>query len=125
MLKDKIVSLIENGYNVFYDGSKGYFDKICIGTVIELKRQYRHIKIYKILTSYHQDKAKWDLPPWYDGSIMPEIEYYHPKARITKRNEWMVDHASMLIAGYTGAAGGTRNTIKYAQGKKDYIIRYV
>ena len=42
-----------------------------------------------------------------------------------KRNEWMIDHASMVIAGYTGAAGGTRNTLEYAKKKKDYIIRLI
>ena len=123
MLKDKIVSLIENGYNVFYDGSKGYFDKICIGTVIELKRQYRHIKIYKILTSYHQDKAKWDLPPWYDGSIMPEIEHYHPKARITKRNEWMVENCDILVCHIVNTyRSGAYRTVKYALKKNKEII---
>ena len=32
-----------------------------------------------------------------------------------KRNEWMVDHASRLIAVYTGARGGTLRTIEYAE----------
>ena len=39
------------------------------------------------------------------------------------RNEWMIDHSAMVIAGYTGAAGGTRNTIEYAKKQKEYIIR--
>ena len=37
----------------------------------------------------------------------------------------MIDHASMVIAGYTGAAGGTRNTIEYAKEQGDYIIRFL
>ena len=32
-----------------------------------------------------------------------------------QRNEWMVDRSSRLIAVYNGSAGGTRNTIEYAQ----------
>lgn len=35
-----------------------------------------------------------------------------------KRNEWMVDHAGRVIAVYDGEAGGTRNTILYAQKRK-------
>ena len=31
-----------------------------------------------------------------------------------RRNEWMVDRSSLLIAAYTGASGGTSNTIEYA-----------
>ncbi len=40
------------------------------------------------------------------------------------RNEWMVDHASLLIAAYTGEKGGTRNTIKYAM-QKDCTIKFL
>ena len=32
-----------------------------------------------------------------------------------KRNEWMVDHSSRVIAFYNGASGGTANTIEYAK----------
>ena len=31
------------------------------------------------------------------------------------RNEWMVSHATRLIAVYNGEPGGTRNTINYAR----------
>lgn len=30
------------------------------------------------------------------------------------RNEWMVNHASRLIAVYSGEKGGTKNTMDYA-----------
>lgn len=32
-----------------------------------------------------------------------------------KRNEWMVDHAEMLIAVWDGTSGGTANCVKYAR----------
>ena len=31
-----------------------------------------------------------------------------------RRNRYLVDHASLLIAAYDGSSGGTRNTIQYA-----------
>lgn len=31
-----------------------------------------------------------------------------------RRNEWMVDHSSLVIAVFNGCPGGTRNTIEYA-----------
>ncbi len=40
-------------------------------------------------------------------------------------NEWMVDRASLLIAAYTGASGGTRNTIEYAKRQPGCEIRYL
>ena len=33
------------------------------------------------------------------------------------RNQWMVDRVSRVIAVYNGTAGGTRNTLEYAQAK--------
>lgn len=32
-----------------------------------------------------------------------------------RRNEWMVDHASRVIAVFNGEPGGMRNTIEYAK----------
>jgi uncharacterized phage-like protein YoqJ len=40
------------------------------------------------------------------------------------RNEWMVDHSGLVIAVYTGEAGGTRNTLKYAR-KKNVPCRII
>jgi uncharacterized phage-like protein YoqJ len=41
-----------------------------------------------------------------------------------KRNEWMVDHAQMVIAVWDGSSGGTANCVKYAlkQGKRVWQI---
>lgn len=35
-----------------------------------------------------------------------------------RRNEWMVDHSSLVLAVYNGTAGGTRNTLRYAREKE-------
>lgn len=32
-----------------------------------------------------------------------------------KRNEWMVNHSSLVLAVYNGTPGGTRNTLDYAK----------
>lgn len=53
------------------------------------------------------------------------IEYVNPQYSTDcyqKRNEWMVNHASRLIACYNGRAGGTRNTIRYAEKQQLQII---
>ena len=41
-----------------------------------------------------------------------------------KRNAWMVDHSALVIAVFSGQAGGTKNTIDYAekQGKRVILI---
>ena len=40
------------------------------------------------------------------------------------RDEWMVDHASRLIAVFTGAPGGTKKTVDYAVKKKLEVERF-
>ena len=38
----------------------------------------------------------------------------YSKACFQIRNEWMANHSARVIAVYNGEAGGTRNTIVYA-----------
>ena len=48
------------------------------------------------------------------------------RAAFFKRNEWMVDNSKRLIGVFTGAPGGTKETILYAQknGKEVILIDY-
>lgn len=119
-VEDKLPSVLEDliakGYTIFYDGGYGAFDKKCTNAVFELKRKYPQIKIYKILTYYHHDKEKYDLPSCYDGSIFPEIEELHYKQKITKRNEWIVDNSDILVCHIEETyKSGAYRTVKYAQ----------
>ena len=86
-LPQVLEELIHKGYTVFYDGNYGAFDKKCASAVLQLKHKYPHIKLIRILTYYHHEKDKYELPSCYDGSILPEIEALHYKQKIVKRNE--------------------------------------
>lgn len=122
-LKEEILKLINKGYTTFFDGGKGFFDKLSASIVIELKKQYPQIKIYRILIYYHHNKDNWELPSCYDGSIMPDIEEYHPKTKITKRNEWIVYNSDILVCHiYKTNKSGAYNTLKYAKKLNKPII---
>lgn len=122
-LEKVIIGLIKKGYNTFFDGDKGAFDKISASIVIRLKEKYPHIKIYRILTYYHSDNKKWGLPACYDGSIMPEIEWCYHKIKITKRNEWIVDNSDILVCHIVETyKSGAYNTLRYAQKTNKKII---
>jgi uncharacterized phage-like protein YoqJ len=41
--------------------------------------------------------------------------------KMQKRNEWMVDKCTALIALWDGSAGGTANCVKYAEGHKSIV----
>jgi uncharacterized phage-like protein YoqJ len=40
------------------------------------------------------------------------------------RNEWMVNHAHMVVAVFDGTAGGTANCVRYALEQKRRVFRY-
>lgn len=42
--------------------------------------------------------------------------------KMQKRNEWMVDQCDLLVAVWNGTAGGTKNCVDYAEGKKPMIV---
>ena len=50
--------------------------------------------------------------PWGEDETMVQQSY--TPGCMQRRNRYMVDHASLLIAVNDGARGGTRSTIEYA-----------
>lgn len=52
------------------------------------------------------------------ADLVKSISQSFSYASYQKRNEWMVNHSGRVIAVYNGSAGGTRNTVEYAQQKK-------
>ena len=46
------------------------------------------------------------------------------KGAYQRRNEWMVDHSSLVIAFFTGCPGGTANTIAYAR-ERGVSVRFI
>src|SRR5574344_1702559 len=81
-----------------------------------LSALWPHIKLIRILTYYHHDKEKYDLPSCYDGSILPEIEELYYKQKITKRNEWIIDHCDILVCHIEETyKSEAYRTLKYAQ----------
>ena len=53
---------------------------------------------------------------FYDEVQYPVDSKIHPKAAITKRNQWMVENAELLIAFVEeGRKGGALTTLKYAE----------
>ena len=58
----------------------------------------------------------------YDDSIYPELELVHPKAAITKRNEYMVMWSDVVVSYVNFRFGGAYNTLQFAKRKKKRII---
>jgi len=50
------------------------------------------------------------------------VQRHYDRSCMLRRNRYMVDHAARLIAVYDGSRGGTRYTIRYAQGKGTKVV---
>lgn len=50
--------------------------------------------------------------------VVTDVDKYPGPWVYQKRNEWMVDNATHVLAYWDGSAGGTANCVRYARGKK-------
>lgn len=125
-IETEIEKSINNGADTFYLGGYGDFDFTCAHIVKEVQKAYPEIKSYLItpyLNPVMQKKLKYiERLNLYDGSIYPEIEEVPYKFAISKRNEWMVEHADLIIAFVDHDWGGAATTLQYAKRKMKNII---
>ena len=110
----------------FYLGGYGDFDEICARACRELKCAYKSIELVYVMpyiTASEQEKVKEMIEyGLYDSSIYPPIETVPPKFAITKRNEWMVSNADLIIAFVKHKYGGAYKTLTWAKRKNKKII---
>ena len=119
-LRATVESLILDGMEHFICGMAEGCDLYFCETVLELKQRYPHISTEAAIPClsqadhwsaaqqkrYHELVARCDLE-----TVVQEA--YTPGC-MQRRNRYMVDHSSLLIAAHDGLPGGTRRTIEYA-----------
>jgi hypothetical protein len=111
---------------IFYCGGYGQFDGIAARVVQKLKLLYSERKIERIFVTpyiggvnrnYDRSMIKEE-----DEVLYPPLENVPLKYAILRRNEWMVDHADIVIAYVAYSFGGAAKTFEYAKRKKKSII---
>ncbi len=129
-LKTKIYNtverlIVEEGFNVFYDGGQGSFDESVLEILFKLKEIYPHIKIIKVLTYARLGECKYEgQNDHWDDYMVFDYELVYPKARITYRNKCMVEACDVLVCYiiYTFHSGAY-NMFKHAQKIGKRIIK--
>ncbi len=119
-LHETIEGLILEGANCFYLGGYGQFDAMAADVVRELKGKYPIIR--SVLVLPYLDRA-YDMNR-YDESIYPPLEKAPKRYAISKRNEYMVDKADVVVAYVVYGFGGASKTLRYAERKHKRIVRY-
>lgn len=116
-----IEKLIAEGATEFYLGGYGEFDSMAARIVRDAKAA--HPEIHSTLVIPYMDREF--NPSLYDGSVYPPLESVPRRFAISKRNEWMIDQADVVVSGVSHDWGGAATTLKYAKRKKKRIVSVV
>lgn len=127
-MENKIMSILEEelkGAPVqFYLGGYGQFDGFALRCCKKYKALHPEAKLI-FITPYLDDDYLRNRDIFlkeYDEVIFPEIENVPKKYAISKRNQWMVQKADLLIAYIDHSWGGAVKTLEYAiRSKKRFV----
>ena len=109
-----------------YVGRNGDFDISVASAAKRAQEALGHQNSSLILLQPYPMKGDPDYARFYDEIAYPVDPKTHPKAAITKRNQWMIDHADLLVAYVEdGRKGGALTTLKYAEKKGIKIIHLI
>lgn len=120
-LRKEILKAVDDGYRVFLTGMSRGVDLWAADIVIELRRYNKDLKLMCVIPFEGMEK-RWTVD-WrkHYNLVRKQADWvqvmsdrYSPDA-YQKRNQWLVNHSSRLIAVFNGEPSGTGNTIQYAQ----------
>ena len=120
-LEKSICSLIEAGFITFQSGGALGFDTLAAQTVLNLKKLFPHIRLSLVLPCRDQDRF-WSKPQQEtlrdlienaDETVYTSNRYH--KGCMYRRNRFLVDSASCVLAYLEKAQGGTKYTVDYAK----------
>ena len=127
-LAEQIERAADEGYTDFITGMRRGVDLWAAEAVLKLIIKDRQIRLIAAC-AFRGMEEDWEID-WqerYHHVLSQSYLVYYisdtpGRSAYFERNHWMVDHASRLIAVYSGAPGGTKKTIEYAQKKKRDIV---
>lgn len=120
-LLSEIIKAIYDGKNVFISGMARGVDLWAAEIIVGLREEYPELKL--ICASPYEGFEKCWSKEW--KKLYTEILKKADLVRFIcpqysgfsyqRRNEWMVNHSSRVIAVWNGEKSGTQNTIRYAE----------
>ena len=129
-LEEEIRQAVADGYTDFITGMQRGVDLWAAEILLKLKKEGAPVRIIAAIAFEGMDKGwkdEWNKLYWNTRRSAFEVQViskYPGTAAFLKINDWMVDHASLLIAVSTGAPGGTQKTIDYAMKKGLEVKRF-
>ena len=130
-LDEAITAAMECGYTTFISGAAKGVDLWAAELVLKHRLTRPDIRLV-CAVPYRGFGLHWkDGHSELFSKVIREADTVHyvcdsySRSAYQRRNQWMVDRSSLLIAAYTGASGGTRNTIQYAKRQEGCSIQYL
>ncbi len=126
-LKEQIQNTVKENISTapvtFFCGGYGTFDFACAHIVKDLQVKYPHIRSV-FVTPYRDERriATFKELHLYDEILYPGLENVPKRFAILVRNEYMVDHADLVIAYVEHEYGGAYKALTYAMRKKKRVI---
>ena len=106
----------------FYCGGYGEFDHLAKNVIDRVRNNFPNTRCEKIfVTPYITQSYQYrneQMKRRFDDIIYPPIENVPYRYAITRRNEWMIDSADIVIAYVKYSWGGAARTLEYAKRKK-------
>ena len=127
VLKNTLKRLVLDGYNTFLVGMALGFDTECFKALEEIRKEEKIYIIACVPCLSQADRFSQKQKIEYkrmlscaDETVILS-EKYTPNC-MQKRNEYMVDNASVLVSYLRRDYGGTKNTVNYAKKTNCNII---
>ena len=119
-LEGAILKAIHEGFTTFITGMARGVDIWAGQIVLRLRQNNPDLRLIAALP-YPGCDTRWSAS-WRKqyaevleaADLVKAISPAYSLASFQKRDEWMVDQSSRVIAVYDGVSGGTKNTIDYA-----------
>ena len=122
----KICGIIDNTQNedniVFYCGGYGDFDNLCAKVCKLIKDTRPNCEVVFVTPYISKSHQAISTQKLYDLTMYPPLESVPLKFAISKRNEWMIDQADLVIAYIDHTYGGAYKSFCYAKKKKKRVI---
>ena len=122
LLEKAIDNAIADGYVTFITGMAKGTDIWAAEIVLEKKKQNEALHLICAVPHPDFEKRRGFFEERRYNHYITTISDHYYKACYQKRNEWMVDRSSLVIAVWNGQPSGTKNTIDYANRKGTNVV---
>ena len=122
-LETQIRKAINDGYTDFISGMQRGVDLWAAEIVLKIREEMKdkEIRLFSAV-AFRGMEDRWEKD-WHKryhavlkaANGVTYVSDRPGRVAFFRRNEWMVDNSKRLIAVYTGAPGGTKETILYAK----------